>query len=56
MTKDEIKKILLAVAGNPTVGSVKEIADAQAEAIAEALSPKKALKKEDRILETDETR
>jgi uncharacterized protein YejL (UPF0352 family) len=60
MTKDQIKKILLAVAGNPTVGSVKQIADAQAQAVADALadalSPKTANKKEDRILDSEETR
>lgn len=56
MTKDQIKKILLDVCGNPGVGPIKECADAQAAAIAEALSPKKQEKKENRILETDETR
>jgi len=56
MTKDEIKKILLDVCGNPGVGPIKECADAQAEALAAALSPKKAEKKENRVLDIDETR
>jgi len=56
MTKDEIKKILLDAVGNPGVGPVKESAEVQAAALAEALSPKKAEKKENRVLDIDETR
>jgi len=56
MTKDEIKKVLLKAVGDPGVGPVKEAADVQAAALAEVLSPKKPEKKENRVLETDETR
>lgn len=56
MNKDEIKKVLLEVAGNPTAGAVKEVADAQAEALERKLSPKPAKAKETRIMESEETR
>jgi len=59
MTKSEIKKILLEVAGYPVSGGVKEIVDAQAEALAEALKPevKKTKEvKETRVVAPEETR
>ena len=56
MNKDEIKKIIIQAVGDPGVGPVKEAAEVQAEALAEALSPKKVKTKENRVLESDETR
>ncbi len=59
MTKKEIKQILLKAAGNPVSGAVKEIAEAQATALAEALlETKKAdsASKETRVIEPSETR
>lgn len=34
-TKEEIKKVILSIAGNPVTGVVKDLADAWATAIAE---------------------
>jgi len=59
MTKKEIKEILLKVAGYPVSGGVKEIVDAQAEALAEALKPAKPEPKEvkeTRVVAPEETR
>mgnify|MGYP000373658264 CR=1 FL=1 len=56
MTKKEIKDILLKVAGYPVSGGVKEIVDAQAEALAEALKPAKPEPKQTRVIEPEETR
>jgi len=59
MNKKEIKQILLKAAGNPTSGGVKEIADAQATALAEALSETKKVDntvKETRVVEPEESR
>jgi len=59
MNKKDIKEILLAAAGNPVSGAVKEIADAQAEALAEALNPTKKAQhasRETRVIESTETR
>jgi len=56
VNKDEIKKVLLEAAGNPVSGAVKEIADAQAEALERKLSPKSAKAKETRVVESEETR
>lgn len=38
-TKDEIKKVILDIAGNPESGIVKQYADVWAEAIAELDAP-----------------
>lgn len=55
-TKDEIKKVILAVAGNPESGVVKEYADAWAEAIvnidAPAKAPETGRKAEEEVKET----
>jgi len=59
MNKQEIKKVLLDVAGNPSSGAVKAIADAQAEELAKKLNgeTKKApTPKETRVVEPEETR
>lgn len=58
-TKEEIKKVILSVAGNPVTGVVKDLADAWATAIAEldnkvvkAAVPSAAK----RVIEPEETR
>jgi hypothetical protein len=59
MNKKDIKKILLEVAGYPVSGGVKEIADAQAQALADALAETKKAEtasKETRVIEPTETR
>lgn len=59
MTKAEIQKILLAAAGNPTVGAVKVASEKQAEALAKAMKPEvkaEKVEKEIRVEESEETR
>lgn len=46
-SKDEIKKVILDVAGNPESGVVREYADAWAEAIVAIDSPVPAIERED---------
>lgn len=58
-TKEEIKKAILEVAGNPESGVVKDLADKWAEAIFEIDNPKPAAtvaEKENRITKIAETR
>jgi hypothetical protein len=58
-TKEEIKKAILEVAGNPESGVVHELADKWADAILEIDSPKPApvmADKENRITKIAETR
>lgn len=50
-TKDEIKKVILAVAGNPESGVVKQYADAWAEAIVNIDAPAEAPKVEREVEE-----
>lgn len=62
MTKNEIKKIILDIAGNPSSGAIKDLAPVWAQAIEEALAPKPAKiasvekSKETRVTEVTETR
>lgn len=60
MTKAEIQKIILNLAGNPSSGAIKTLAPVWAEAISDQLTDKveKASqpKKETRVIESDETR
>lgn len=51
-SKEQIKKVILAVAGNPESGVVVEYADKWAEAIAELDAPAKEV----RVLKPGETR
>lgn len=39
MDKNQIKKLILDIAGNPSSGAIKQLAPVWAEAIAEKLSP-----------------
>lgn len=39
MDKNQIKKIILDIAGNPSAGAIRDLAPVWAEAIAEQLSP-----------------
>jgi hypothetical protein len=58
-TKEEIKRAILEVAGNPESGVVNELADKWADAILEIDSPKPApvmADKENRITKIAETR
>lgn len=56
-TKEDIKKAILAAAGDPTVGVVAEMADAFAEAVYELDNPKpKKDTKEIRVDKPEETR
>lgn len=50
-TKDEIKKVILDIAGNPDSGVVKQYADVWAEAIAELDAPAKAPEVEREVVE-----
>jgi hypothetical protein len=50
-TKDEIKNVILAVAGNPESGVVKQYADAWAEAIVNIDAPTKAPEVEREVVE-----
>lgn len=60
LTRDQIEKIILDCAGNPSVGPVKDIAPVIADCLAAELSPveKKAVKpkRETRVVAPDETR
>lgn len=42
-TKEQIKKVILDIAGNPSVGAVKELADQWADAIVELDVEKKSV-------------
>lgn len=58
-SKEEIKKTILRVAGNPVSGSIVELADQFASAIAELDAPQTAGKKaepERRVINAHETR
>ena len=60
-TKDEIKKAILKIAGNPSTGIVKDLADAWAEAIVNLDNPKSkavvpSASAEKRVVEPQETR
>jgi hypothetical protein len=57
-TKDDIKKALLKVAGNPTTGVIADLADAMADAVYALDNPSKAgvPSAEKRIVEPQETR
>jgi hypothetical protein len=56
-TKEQIKKAILDVAGNPSVGIVADFADAWADAIVEIDSPRAASPaKEIRVVSPVETR
>lgn len=58
-TKEEIKKVILRVAGNPATGVVKDFADAWAEAIAALDNPKSKAgvpSADKRVVEPQETR
>lgn len=52
-TQAQIKKTILQIAGNPETGSIKELADEMARAIAEL---DKEPAKESRVIEAAETR
>lgn len=64
MNKNDIKKIILDIAGNPSSGAIKDLAPVWAEAIEDALEPKESAKlsrvekpvKETRVTEISETR
>jgi len=59
-TKAEIKKVILDLSGNPESGVIAKNVDAWAEAIAKLDEPQKAekpaVKKETRVLSSDEER
>lgn len=60
-TKDEIKKVILDIAGNPTSGAIKDLADSWAEAIEALDKPAKSgtpslPTKENRVTKPEETR
>lgn len=53
-TKEQIEKAILAVAGDPAVGEIKDLASAMAEAIVALDNPKAT--KEVRVVEPSEIR
>lgn len=58
-SKEEIKKAILKVAGNPVTGVVKDLADAWADAIYELDNPKSKAgvpSADKRVIEPQETR
>jgi hypothetical protein len=61
-TKEDIKKAILKVAGNPEAGAIFQLADAMAEAVVGLDAPVRSAAssyeptKETRILKADETR
>lgn len=57
-TKEDIKKAILAVAGNPESGPIAQLADAMAEAVAKLDAPEiaSAPVKETRVIKPEEKR
>ena len=55
-TRDQIKQTILRVAGNPTSGVVKDLADEWARQIEELDNPPVQRSKEKRVMESSEIR
>jgi hypothetical protein len=56
LSKAEIKKVILDIAGNPESGVVFELADDWAQAISDLISPPGGSEKETRVIKPSELR
>jgi hypothetical protein len=56
LTKAEIKKVILDIAGHPESGVVFEFADQWAQAISDLISPPSGSEKETRVIKPSELR
>jgi hypothetical protein len=54
--KEAIKKAILDVAGNPSVGAIAEMADEMAEAVAQLGNPKQPVRYSESVISNKETR
>lgn len=54
--KAEIKKAILGVAGNPSVGVIAELVDAMAEAVADLDKPASPVRYQEQMISAKETR